>query len=186
MPNYSNAIIYKIFNSEKTYVGSTTQKLSERMSGHRSHLRRYKKGLERACASFQIIDNGKYEYKIIDEYPCENKHQLRDRENLWIEKTENCVNEHKPGSINRAGGLDAYKLKWAQNNPELVKKSRDNRKEKLDKYYQQQIPCPNCGKLMSLRNKAAHMKNLVACGKNRVKLENELKDIMDCMIAQIQ
>lgn len=94
---YERGKIYKITNEgyNECYIGSTVNKLSQRMSLHRET---YKKWLETGkglCTSFYLfntygVDNCKIE--LVEEIPCKNIHQLRQREGFYIRTTE-CVNK---------------------------------------------------------------------------------------------
>ncbi len=79
--DYSNSKIYKIVNDidDLVYVGSTTQSLSKRFSKHKTHFR------EQPNTRFyqHVKDVGGWDmFRIIliEEYPCDNRDQLRARE----------------------------------------------------------------------------------------------------------
>jgi hypothetical protein len=93
MPDYKNSKIYKIVCNitGETYYGSTTARLSTRLSGHV-----YNVNVGRSCCkSKQIIERGNYSIILCEECPCDNKEQLRAIERKWIE-TNNCVNKIIP------------------------------------------------------------------------------------------
>jgi group I intron endonuclease len=84
MPDYSKGKIYRIRNSlnEKVYIGSTTKKLSKRLSNHiydAYHNIPY-------CMSQPIQEIGKENLMIelIEEYPCSSKTELEQIEYFWI------------------------------------------------------------------------------------------------------
>lgn len=91
-------IIYKITCNEtgEVYYGSTTNSLNNRISGHKSHLKRWKEGRYNFTTSFQIIDRGNYSYSLIETVECEDRGQLEARERFYIENNE-CINRNIVG-----------------------------------------------------------------------------------------
>ncbi len=92
-PKFSK--IYKIINSAGLcYIGSTTQKyLSRRLSCHKYHYERWKKGKMNFMTSFKVIAEGDYKIELVEEVKDNNL--LLTRERFYIENT-NCVNKIKP------------------------------------------------------------------------------------------
>jgi hypothetical protein len=92
--NYQNGKIYRIVCNitGQQYVGSTCQKLSQRMAQHRS---KAKDGKKYYCKSKPIIDRGNYDIVLIEDCPSETKEQLARRERHYIDEME-CVNKHLP------------------------------------------------------------------------------------------
>lgn len=80
MPNYSQGKIYKIVNSVNNfvYVGSTTQTLSSRMSGHRASAKRRESG--GMYPAMNELGSDKFQIILIEEFSCLNKMQLEARE----------------------------------------------------------------------------------------------------------
>ena len=86
MPNYQNGKVYSIRSlsrPELIYIGSTTQTLSQRMTGHRRD----------TCACREIIDIGDAYIELIENYPCVDKNQLLARENRYMRGLD-CLNKH--------------------------------------------------------------------------------------------
>ena len=108
MPNYANSKIYKLvsFNlPELPYYGSTTIGLSKRKG---KHVGDYKaNGLKASCTSRIVIDAGDYEIIWVEDFPCDNKDQLKARERYYI-KNRVCVNKNVPGRTPE---------EWRQANP---------------------------------------------------------------------
>ncbi len=89
MVNYENGKIYKIVCSEtnQVYYGSTTQKyLCNRLAGHK-----YKK----QSTMKNFVDMKIY---LVENYSCNSKSELEDRENYYIKNFE-CVNQRQAPSI---------------------------------------------------------------------------------------
>ena len=88
MPDYSKGRIYTVRSWSRPdliYVGSTTQKLSVRMGGHRAP--------NSKCKSKQIIDIGDAYIELLETYPCENRDELEKRENHHM-RLMDCVNKN--------------------------------------------------------------------------------------------
>jgi hypothetical protein len=123
MPNYANSKIYKLvsFNlPELPYYGSTTQTLCKRKGRHVSDYKA--NGLKASCTSRIVIDAGDYEIIWVEDFPCENKDQLRARERYYIENRV-CVNKNVPGRTTEEWyqankvHVKAYQNEWQQANP---------------------------------------------------------------------
>ena len=81
---YQDGKIYKILNSESddVYVGSTTQKLSKRMTNHRTQAKNGKNHL--LYQQMREIGDDKFYIELVENYPCESLEQLNKREGEWI------------------------------------------------------------------------------------------------------
>lgn len=128
MPNYKNGKIYRIVCNEtgEQYIGSTTETLARRLSGHkRSSITPNKK-----CRSFQIIGRGNYEIVLIEDCPCETKEQLHRRERHFIE-TMDCVNKKIPLRTNK----EYYEANREQSR-QYYEANRDIKLEQSRQYYE--------------------------------------------------
>ena len=101
MEKYQQGKIYKIVGNGETYYGSTCQAtLAKRLTNHRSAYKYYmaSNDVKGYCSSFKCFekDNDNYEIILVEDYPCENKDQLRMRERHHIDKDNTCVNIKKP------------------------------------------------------------------------------------------
>ena len=145
--NYNNGKIYKIVSDEDemVYVGSTTQPLSSRMSGHRAAYKRFLNGKTNNVTSFEILKFESCKIVLIEDYPCERKDQLHTKERFYIESL-NCVNRCLPGRTNKEwkqANKEKNKEKdreWRQANKEYNKEWRQANKEKIkekDRKYRQ-------------------------------------------------
>ena len=94
MPEYKNGKIYKITGGGLTYIGSTTQSLSQRLTQHRSNFKRFNEG-KGVCPNYKVLKSGDYQITLIEDCPCERKEQLLMRERFWIENTP-CINITHP------------------------------------------------------------------------------------------
>ena len=83
MPNYMKGKIYQIWspNTDKVYIGSTTQSLHKRFADHKRKQR----------SSREVIDCGGAKIELIEYYPCSRKDELNRREGE-IQRGRPCVN----------------------------------------------------------------------------------------------
>jgi len=93
MPNYKNGKIYalKSHQIEDIYIGSTTQKLSQRLGKHRADCKDNKGNTK------YILQYEDYYIELIENYPCNSKEELEQREGHYIrENKDKCVNTRIP------------------------------------------------------------------------------------------
>ena len=76
---YKNGKIYKLVSSGTpvVYYGSTTTSLANRLSKH--------KCVHNECCSKELFDAGDVSIVLVEEYPCNSKHELLSRERIYIE-----------------------------------------------------------------------------------------------------
>ena len=115
---YENSKIYKIIDNTNgnIYIGSTIQKrLSSRLAGHVSTYKKNRPGISK-----EIIKNGDYKIILIENYPCNSRDELFQREQVFIDMYD-CINK------NRAKATHKDLL-------EQYKKSHQKHKEKRNQY----------------------------------------------------
>ncbi len=90
---YNHSKIYKICSklTDKIYIGSTTQTLSQRLSEHISHYKLYVKTNTKHITSYEIIKLGDYYITLIEENNFNNRQQLFKREGEVIKLNINNV-----------------------------------------------------------------------------------------------
>ena len=147
------------------YFGSTTVELSTRMARHRSKYKRYEKGDAYYCTSFLLfekycLDNCKIE--LVELYRCDSKDELRKREGYWI-RQEDCVNKRIAGRTLQEH-LKEYRPKYYKENKDMicekVRKFKEQNKDKLKEYNDEQLKCSICAKLINRRNMLRHQKTI--------------------------
>lgn len=87
MNKYSNGKIYIIRspNTDRVYIGCTARSLRKRMNDH--SLRRGN------CSSIEVIKTGGAYIELLENYPCDNRAQLEEREKHYMKFYYNiCVN----------------------------------------------------------------------------------------------
>ncbi len=137
-------------NPDLIYVGSTTQTLSARMSGHRCGYRKWKAGGDVYITSFQILDIGPAYIELVRVVKFETKDKLFAAEGQLIRDTK-CVNKVIPGRtheeyshqyyIDHKDKLDAISLKYYYDNREerieKQMKYNDDHKVELREYHRE-------------------------------------------------
>lgn len=132
MVNYNNGKVYKIQSPcGLVYYGSTTQKLSRRMTMHRYDVKRNKN-----LTSIPVVKAGGI-ISLVELVPCNSKEELHARERFYIDNNE-CVNKNKP---RRKEEYLNYRKRWCEENKEHVQLKRKeyykNNKEKRIAYSKQ-------------------------------------------------
>ena len=84
--DYRKGKIYKILNTldDDCYIGSTTQTLSKRMAKHRKDMHSEVKEDRMLYIEMRIHGSENFYIELVEEYPCENIEQLRQREGHYI------------------------------------------------------------------------------------------------------
>lgn len=130
--NYRNGKIYKITcdDNDLVYYGSTTRKLNHRLANHKINYKRFLDGKRHNMTSFDIVKYDSCKIELVEDYPCNDKHDLAVRERYYIENNE-CCNKQIP-SRTRAEYMRMYRL--IEGNKEKIrlqdKKCKEKNKEK--------------------------------------------------------
>ena len=132
MPDYSKSKVYNIVCNitGQTYYGSTVQKISQRMNGHRNK--------DNECLSKPIIERGDYHYGLVEDYKCDNLEQLLMRERYYIDNND-CVNKNVPGRTKKER-YEANKDKISEQKKVFYEANKD----KISEYGKQKVVC-ECG-----------------------------------------
>ena len=151
MPDYSKSKIYKITtpsHPELVYIGSTTESLKKRFSGHKSKYKTYKKGKCRYYSSFKIIECGDAEIILIKNVCCNNRKELEKIEGELIFNTICCnkfvagrtskqyyeANKEKNKEKNKARSKAYYEANKAKINAR--RRAKYKAKKEKEKYYE--------------------------------------------------
>ena len=130
--NYRNGKIYKITcdDNDLVYYGSTTRKLNHRLANHKINYKRFLDGKRHNMTSFDIVKYDSCKIELVEDYPCNDKHDLAVRERYYIENNE-CCNKQIPART-RAEYMRMYRL--IEGNKEKIrlqdKKCKEKNKEK--------------------------------------------------------
>lgn len=132
---YDNGKIYKMFNpkTNKVYIGSTIRTLIKRLAAHLRDYKRYQKGKCNFFASFEITKYNDTEIILIEPYPCKNKEELLEREQYWIDNTENCVNKQNAFGRNKEKVKIKSKKDYVKRHDKILENKKIYREKNKDK-----------------------------------------------------
>ena len=101
--NYGN--IHKIicFDTNKIYIGSTTQNLENRLSQHKWFYNQYLHGGNQYYSSFEILKNNNYEIRLIERCPID---ELKMKEKFYIKYLIDVINNNIPCRTTKEYYLD--------------------------------------------------------------------------------
>lgn len=160
--DYSKSVIYSIrsHQTDKIYIGSTTQSLSKRIYKHRSVYDSFtKRNAGHYVSSYIMLEYPDNYIELIEEYPCENKQQLHKREGEIIRKYTNSVNQRIAGRTRKEWGIDNKEyLKQFHKNYHSTNRDKYNamaKKNYYDRYkFNNQLlsVCGGCGQQMKIRS----------------------------------
>jgi hypothetical protein len=190
--SYSTGTVYKIvcsLDNNIVYIGSTFNQLRHRWQMHKSFYKSYLEGKNRCISIYTYftkygIDN--FKIMKIKDYECyrENKADARHLhafEQLWINKTRNCINQNNPFRIDklsekyyREKNKDRQK-EYREANKDKKSEYREANKDKISKkckeYYEankektlernkQRVNCSICDKELARAYLQRHMKTI--------------------------
>ncbi len=154
-------------STNKIYIGSTISDLIVRLSSHRHDFKIWKEGIGNYISSCDVMENNDYDIHLIEDYPCENKKQLTQRERWYIENTE-CVNHNVPCrakgeyyQVNKEKfkeNVKIYRKKHEEKFKAYSKQYRQDNKEKIEARQTTKTMC-ECGAEVSIRNMSRHKKS---------------------------
>ena len=170
---YKNGKIYCIRNiiDDDIYVGSTTQLLCKRMAEHRNKM----KATPQYKLYMKMVDVGldKFYIELIENYPCDNREELRKREGFYIREMgtlNNCIAgrtkteyfiEHREKITEYS---KQYQTEFYNNNKsEINVKNKIYREDNKDMIYTQRsklIIC-ECGREIARHCKSGHIKTQI-------------------------
>lgn len=98
MNKYINGKIYALTSESAglTYYGSTIQRLSQRKGEHYMCYRNYLLSNGYKCSSFEVLKHEDAKMILIEEYPCNSKLELEQREGYY-QMNNPCINIHRAG-----------------------------------------------------------------------------------------
>ena len=146
MVNYQHGKIYAIrsHQTDKVYIGSTTQNLAMRMGGHRKDYKLYLNGKCRFVTSFKILEYGDAYIELIEACPCNSKAELERREGQLIRETDNTVNKLIAGRTpkqyrqdNREKILEQKKQYYQDNLEKILEQLKQYRQDNREKILEQ-------------------------------------------------
>ena len=150
MNKYNLGKIYKISNNLLTYIGSTCENLNKRLNRHERHYKSFLDGKHNYLSSFDIIKDGEYKIELIENFSCNSKSELCERENHFLKSIE-CINKYKSFRTleDKLEQRKKDNLLFRLNSPEKYHLCQERRNIKW---------ICKCGNECSKRNKARHIK----------------------------
>ena len=147
---YKNGKIYKLVCDATpiVYYGSTTDSLSMRLRLHKIQ----------NCSSKELFDAGNVSIELIEEYPCNNKHELLARERIYIEfMSKNFThtiicNKKIPNRTSKE-----YRQDNREHRNEYSKKYNQDNKESINIKKREKFNC-DCGGKYTRCHKSQHLK----------------------------
>lgn len=133
MNKYQNGQIYKIISdkTDKIYIGSTTLKLNKRMNIHKYDYKHNRYN----CSSSVILQYDDAKIILIEKYPCDNKIDLRKKEQDVINNNSNCINKRNSFGLNKQHIKIRKHLYYEKNKDRIllqVKTYQQNKKNKIN------------------------------------------------------
>ena len=128
--------IYSIRSHQTTelYIGSTTQALSMRLSGHRRHYKKYLNTTFHYVTSFKILQYNDAYIELLFEREFESKDALQQKEGEYIRDME-CVNKQIAGRTKKEYYEDNKDV-LAENKKEYIKQNKALVSERKHTYYE--------------------------------------------------
>ena len=150
---YQRGKVYSIstVNRDKVYVGSSTRKISERITEHEYAYKSWLDGKGHYRSSYEIIKCDNYIVDLLENFPCSTKQELHSKEQEWLEKTTNCINKHKACT---GKTMQEYNKEYKKS-----EKYKDYKKEYDKQRMATKIIC-QCGAKTDLHNKFQHEKTI--------------------------
>ena len=136
---YQDGKIHQILNSETDdiYIGSTTQKLSKRMTNHNTQAKNGKTHL--LYKKMREIGGDKFYIELVENYPCENLEQLNKREGEYLREMAT-LNEKIAGRTKKEYKTDYKesisekgKIHYQDNRKDILQKQRKHYKENQER-----------------------------------------------------
>jgi len=160
---YSNGKIYKIVDNTNgnIYIGSTIKTLDRRLWKHNSDYKRFLQNKTHYIYSFIILENNNYSIELIENYPCNNKEELEEKEKEYIENNI-CVNKNIPTQ-----NIKITRKNYIEKNKEYIKNWKQHWYENNKYKYEKIIECVYCKSLVRTDYLKRHQ-NTLKCKKFQV------------------
>ena len=129
---YKNGKIYCIRNTinDLIYIGSTYQKLSQRMTNHRNNSRASKNQNMKLYKAMKELGKENFYIQLLENYPCENVEQLRKRETELMLEYKADLNKNRNGRTNYERNKE-YQQTHEEELKQYGKNYRETHKEEI-------------------------------------------------------
>ena len=151
-PNYQNGKVYAIrsHSTDKIYIGSTTQLLFKRLSGHVVDYKR-----NNGVSSSEILKFNDCYIELLCDYPCERREQLCAKEGEYIRQyKDKCVNRFIAGR-----NVKEYRENNKEHKAEKDKQYYENNKAEILEKSKQKYTC-ECGSTIIKKDKLRHERSM--------------------------
>ena len=167
---YQQGKIYCIRNTinDMIYIGSTCQKLSQRMTNHRSDMNKPTHQNMKLYKAMNELGKENFYIELIEEYPCDNIEQLNRREGEIIRNLQPILNTQVAGRTikewredNKEYLQEDKRIYHLENREKLNEKCRKWYKDNIDKikeFRSTVIKCP-CGVSLTQQHNSRHLKS---------------------------
>ena len=160
--DYGNSKIYQVLNNfdDDVYVGSTCQPLCKRLAFHRVHMNVESKSKRKLYTKMTELGIEQFYIELIEQYPCENKEELRKREGHFI-RERGTLNMCQAGRNRRQhyqDNIEHFRQKdkeWREKHQEQLKEKAQKPEVKLIR--NAKVSC-ECGGSYTYTHKAEHFK----------------------------
>ena len=117
--DFGKGKIYKITNdyNDDVYVGSTCDLLTKRFSNHKNDSKNDKKQGRPIYKLMNEIGFERFRIELIEEYQCQDKYQLRQREGHFIREL-GTLNQRIAGRTRQEDDRKEYSKEYRENNKE--------------------------------------------------------------------
>jgi group I intron endonuclease len=160
--DFTKAKIYKITNdfNDDIYVGSTCDTLVRRFISHKADSTRERFQNRSLYKLMNEIGFERFRIQLIEDYPCEDLYQIRQREGFWIRQigTLNQRIESRTGQEYHEDNKDKINLRHREHWKEVKDATNEKRREEYAENKEKirvRIIC-QCGAEICKRDKAAH------------------------------
>ena len=125
--DFSKGKIYKITNdfNDDVYIGSTCDTLVKRFSSHKSQINSSDKKNRPLYELMREIGTDRFRIELIEDYSCEDKYKLRQREGYFIREL---------GSLNKRIECRTKQERYEETRDILLDKQKIYRKEHIEEY----------------------------------------------------
>lgn len=138
--DFSKGKIYKITNdfNDDVYIGSTCDTLVKRYSLHKASKNVENKMKRPLYDLMREIGTDRFRIELIEDCPCEDKYQLRQREGYWIRQM-GTLNQLIAGRTNKEYNDEhkEYRKNYYEENKEEIIKKMKEYQEKHKELYQE-------------------------------------------------
>lgn len=159
--DYKKGKIYKLVNDvdDKIYVGHTATTLAKRMDYHRNKAKQHPN--RHVYAHLNTLGMTNVRVVLVEEYPCDNKDQLRAREQYWIDELQpelNKISAYVPDE-QRTDNYKEYHEHYRQANTEHIKEYHKQYRQTNAEHYNEKHNCNVCGGKFTTTHKTHHLKS---------------------------